>query len=315
KFYLYLLLPFLVAVQCQAIPSEDPLPQPSPQPTLLLIPPIEPGDGSDIMDRLLDEGVIRVGIRVWTDVEFAPPAFRGASNATTGGILQGAEVDIARALAQQLSLELVLVEAYPPALLSGDWQGEWDVALASLVPFDQSPSPLVFSTPYAYMPLGILTPLTTNIETANDLSGKRVGVLEHSAYAQLLQSQTLPITINGKPLLTVIPPDVEPVLLSNLSKEIRAIEQVANGETQASVDALLGPAPIFEEAVYSDVPARLIVLEEGTQPLAVAVSSQDNLKHERLLQEINKALERLHQQGTLAEIYLKWYGQDLSQNE
>jgi hypothetical protein len=48
-------------------------------------------------------------------------------------------------------------------------------------------------------------------------------------------------------------------------------------------------------------------------PLVVAVVAQDGLTVERLMAEINTILERLERQGTLAELSLRWYDQDLSQ--
>ena len=98
----------------------------------MLNPPIQPGDGTDLIDRLLETGIIRVGIRVWPEANFSPPAFRGASNSITGGALNGFEVDIAHLVAEGLGLELELVEAPPQVITSGNWRGEWDIALASL---------------------------------------------------------------------------------------------------------------------------------------------------------------------------------------
>ena len=119
KLTFIILLVFFSAVQCRPGPqSALPPTQEPPTPTPVLIPPIQPGDGSDLIDRLLENGVIRVGIRVWPGAEFSPPAFRGFSNAVTGGALNGFEVDLARQLAENLGLELELVEAYPPVLSS-----------------------------------------------------------------------------------------------------------------------------------------------------------------------------------------------------
>src|SRR5688572_5147081 len=108
KFSWLMLLLCLIAAQCQATPQPMPPPT-SPPPTPILIPPIQPADGSDLMDRLLETGVIRVGIRVWPEAIFSPPAFRGFSNAETGGALNGFEVDLARLVAEGLGLELELV--------------------------------------------------------------------------------------------------------------------------------------------------------------------------------------------------------------
>lgn len=308
----------LVAAQCQAAPPPTPTPSPTvPPPTPLLIPPIPRGDGSDVLDRLLDSGVIRVGIRVWPEAIFSPPAFRGFSNARTGGALNGFEVDIAHQLALGLGLELEMVEAYPPVLASGDWRGQWDIALASLVPFDQPPESagpnLVFSKPYAYMPMGILVPAAANnIRALGDLSGRRVGVLGQSAYERLLASGGSTLTVQQQALLPRVPANVQPVLVSNLQKAVRQLGQ-PESEPEFQMEAIFGPAPIFQEAVKSELPVKWIKV--GVQPLAVATVSQDNLKVDRLILEINKILERLQRQGTLSEIYLHWYGQDFSQVE
>ncbi|MCK6626154.1 MAG: transporter substrate-binding domain-containing protein [Anaerolineae bacterium] len=314
----FFLLALLIAAQCQAAPLPTPTPSPAPPtPTPLLIPPIPIGDGSDLLDRLLANGVLRVGIRVWPEANFSPPAFRGFSNAETGGALNGFEVDLARHIAEGLGLELELVEGYPPALSSGDWRGQWDIAIASLVPFDPSPdqpsNPLVFSKPYGYMPMGLLSLATaTEVTALRSIAGQPVGVLTDSAYQRLLLPGGTALTVQQKPLLPQRPADVQPVPLANLQKAIRQMGQ-PELDAEFQGELLFGPGPIFEEAVKSGLPLKWVKI--GVQPLAVAAVPVDNLKVERLMLEINKILARLHRQGTLAEIYLKWYGQDFSRPE
>jgi ABC-type amino acid transport substrate-binding protein len=88
-----------------------------------------------------------------------------------------------------------------------------------------------------------------------------------------------------------------------------------DAEQEVQIDAIFGPAPILQEAVKSDLPVKLASQAQnvGLQPLAIAVVSQDGLKTDRLISEINRILTRLQRQGTLAEIYLRWYEQDFSQ--
>ncbi len=301
----------LIATQCQADEQSTTPTGALVTPTIALIPPIQPGDGSDLMDRLLEDGVIRVGIRVWPGADFSPPAFRGFSNAETGGALNGFEVDVARQVASGLGLELELVEAYPPVLASGDWQGEWDIAIASLVPFDQSPDIMVYSQAYGYIPTAVLVSATSRIQGPNDLTGKRIGVLEHSASQRLLSAEGVSLTVGKQPILNQLPDTIEPVPVSNL---LNTIKQLGNQNVEEDiVDAVIGPASILQEAVKSDLPVKIVARNIGVSPLAIAVVPQDNLKIDRLVTEINKALTRLHHDGTLAEIYLRWYGQDFSQ--
>lgn len=306
-------LSLLLVTYCQ-FPQQTPEPIPptnTPTATPLLYPPLRPGDGTDLVDRLLETGVIRVGIRVWPGAEFSPPAFRGFSNAETGGALNGLEVDLARQLADALGLELELVEAYPPVIASGDWQGQWDIALASLVPFDRPG--LTYSRPYGYIPMAVLIPAESGgIQDLVDLAGRPVGVLEHSAYEQLLTSREQPPTVwGGQPFMSPLPAEVQPVPLSNLLKAIRELGQ---SEADPQVEAIFGPAPVFQEAVSSQEPVQLLATgdELGVQPLVIAIVPQENLEVERLVQAINDRLDRFDRRGILSELYLRWYGQDFS---
>jgi ABC-type amino acid transport substrate-binding protein len=317
SFVVLFLLPLLLITHCQ-FPQQSPPTPGSPAggldtpTTPPLYPPLRPGDGTDVADRLLETGVIRVGIRVWPGAEFSPPAFRGFSNAETGGALNGFEVDLARLLAGALGLELELVEAYPPVIASGEWQGQWDIALASLVPFDRPG--VNYSRPYGYMPMGVLIPTEpAEVGDLADLAGRSVGVLEHSAYEQLLTGPEERLTIwGGQPFSTQLPPDVRPVSLSNLLKAIRELGQT---ESDPPVDAIFGPAPVFQKAVSGQEPVRLLAAEDrlGVQPLVIAIVAPDDLTVERLVQEINDRLDRLERRGVLSELYLRWYDRDFSQ--
>lgn len=264
----------------------------------------------------MEKGVIRVGVRVWPEPEFAPPAFRGLTNAQTGGALNGFEIDVARLIAYGLGLQLELIEADPRVINSGDWRGGWDIALASLVPFDQPlkdmpASNMVYSVPYGYLPMGILIPAAENdIQTLPELSGRKVGVLEHSAYQRLLTPEELPLTVQDQPLMPAPPENLQLVVFSNLSKGIREL-----GLDGRQVEAIFGPTPILQAAVEQNFPVKLAADAKnlGVQPLVIAATPQDGLKVDRLMSEINNLLRRLHRQGLLAEVYFRWYQQDFSQ--
>jgi ABC-type amino acid transport substrate-binding protein len=297
----------LLAGQCQPAPTPPPTLKPtSPPPTPRLIPAIPHGDGSDLLDKLLDTGVIRVGVHVWPEASFSPPVFRGFSNARTGGALNGFEVDVAHYVAESLGLELELVEAYPPVIATGDWRGQWDIAIASLAPFALPPEAaergMLFSEPYGYMPLGVfISAANDEIKAWADLSGHRVGVLEHSLYHRLLQPEA---EISPAP-----PPNLRVIPFSNMPKAIRQL-----GQPGSPVEAIFGPTPILQEAIKSDLPVKLApqAAHIGPVPLVIAVVPPAGLKADRLIAEINKVLARLHRQGTLSEMYLRWYEQDLS---
>ncbi|MDM8529975.1 transporter substrate-binding domain-containing protein [Anaerolineales bacterium HSG25] len=323
-FYRFLLIvPWLILVFVGCVPPNN-----TPVETATLPPPtpshnLEFGDGSDLLDRVLERGVLRVGVRVWPDSALAAPVFRGASNAATGGALTGFEVDIAQKLAQQLGLELELVEANPAFLLTGAWQNQWDIALGAITPFDQpllsAQQPIFYSKSYGYLPMGMLVAQdNTDISGLVDLANKRLAVINHSAYQAILAPRNLPLTVQGQPLSIPLPPETEQVAVSSLSLAIERLGQVdeiveANQENQ-HLDALFGPTPMLEQAISSGWAVKFAphAVTVGYQPVSVAVVSQDGLKVDRLLQEINRVLAQMDQDSDLLAIYLTWYDQDFS---
>lgn len=318
RLFLILAVVVIATTHCQVALPTTPESRPATA-TPILIPTIPPGDGSDLLDQLLESGRLRVGVRVWPEADFSPPVFRAVTATDAGGALTGYEVEIARLVAAGLGLELELVEADPRLLVTGGWTNEWDIGIGSLTPVDQAPpgEPVqerAYSTPYGFIPMGILIPASEeNINDLGDLFGRRVGVLEHSIYPRLLTPDGAQLTVQQQPFMLQPPADVELILLSNLQKSIRELG-AANSEAEGQPDAIFGPTPMFEQAISRDLPVGLAPQAErvGLQPVSIVAVPRDGLTTDRLINEINKILARLREQGDLAEIYQYWTNQDLS---
>jgi ABC-type amino acid transport substrate-binding protein len=203
-------------------------------------------------------------------------------------------------------------------IASGVWQDQWDIAIASLTPFDQpaasSATEMIYSMPYGYMPMGFLAASNSNLETVSQLAGRRVGVFEHSAYQRLLTPEEGALTVQGQSIMVRPLPEVQLIVLSNLQQTIRELGQSTPGEATPA-DVIFGPIPILEQAIRADLAAELALNGQriGIQPLAIALTPQHNLKVDRLQTEINTIIERARHQGVLSEIYFRWYRRDLSQ--
>ena len=59
----------------------------------------------------------------------------------------------------------------------------------------------------------------------------------------------------------------------------------------------------------------LLDIDGAIATLTVNRPDRRNAVNNATVEEINQALDRLERQGTLAEIHLRWYGQDLSQSQ
>jgi ABC-type amino acid transport substrate-binding protein len=311
---LTLCLPWLI--QCAPAPTAAPTPTAVMITPTTVMPQFKAGDGSDVLDQVLSEGVLRVGVRVWPEAAFAPPVFRGASNSATGGAMTGFEVDIAKLLAHDLGVQLELVEANPPALLAGDWQNQWDIGLGLLTPFDATPAltmtrPISYSQPYGYMPLALLVAANeTKIHGLADLAEAQVGVVAFSGYQQAMTVDRL--TIQGQPFALKLPLTAQLVPTIDLLDAMTQLSQsVEITQTGSSLQALFGPAPMWQQAINTGWAVKLTPVV-AYQPIAVAAVAPEGKHDERLLQALNQILARLDEQHQLTEIYVHWYDEDFS---
>jgi len=169
---------------------------------------------------LVRAGKVRVGVGV------VAPHWAVKDAAT--GELRGLAIDLARAFAARLGLELVPV-AYPspPSILEGLKSDAWDVGFLAI---DPSRAAVVdFSHPYLQIDATYLVPGGSSIRTVSDAdqSGVRIAVTRKS---------------------------VEEIVLSRMLKraELRAVETISAGlelVRAGNADALAAPRPALLQSL------------------------------------------------------------------
>lgn len=257
---------------------------------------------NDLLAAVRERGVLRVGLRVWPDAAFNPPAFRDPA----GGALTGFEVDLARALADTLQVDLELIEVPAQNLRSGRWQEEWDLALGSLPITDNNEQALRFSYPYAYLPVGLLVQAENGaVADLESLSGRVVAVPAETTIQAVVAGE--PVSVQGRPLLDRVPAGltVEPYV-----NDAQAIRDLAV-QGEAAPDAVIHFVPVLETAIAFELPVKVVGPTLFWEPLGLA-ADRAGPPAEQLLAAVNTALGSLREDGTLAEISLRWYGRDYS---
>jgi len=243
------------------------------------------------------ERVRRTG--VMTDVlldSYPPFGFIDANNE-----LDGFDVDVARAVAARLGVKLKLTTPAWEAIVSGHWQGRWDICICSMSPTRERAQVLDFPAIYYNSP-AVLTVHRDerNIKSAADLSGKRVGVGIGSSYEKYLHQE---LVIPGAPPLTfpfhdviVIPGD-ESINFRNLAlgPGVR-LDAIVSDLATAHTVSLSNPAlRILSSVLYSE-------------PNAIATEKGDpEWDH-----DVARIIEALKQDGTLVRISRKWFGADIT---
>lgn len=202
----------------------------------------------------------------------------------------GFEVDLGEALAEEMGLEPnpVFTQDFG-ALLEEVNADRIDVIMGSLTITDERAEVVDFSDPYYTSgPLFYVHEDTDDIETFDDLDGKNVGVIADSVYEETV--------------LEHIPEE----MLSTYQSDTVALQDLAAGTDRLDMvltDKIVGLVQIDENDLDIKPVGDLIFKEE----IGAAVR-KDN---QELLDEINRALEAIIEDGTYEEISDKWFGENI----
>jgi polar amino acid transport system substrate-binding protein len=221
----------------------------------------------------------------------------------TGNQLAGFDVDVAKAFAARLGVKLKLATPGWETIVSGRWQGRWDICICSMSPTGERAKVLSLPVRYYSSP-AVLTVHKDEqkIKSVADLSGKRVGVGMGSSYENYINKA---LVIPGAAPLTypfhdvVAIPGDETVNFRNLAlgPGVRLDAIVSDIATaKASVEATRG-LKIVGPVIYAE--PNVVATEKGDADWDLTVT--------RIFNEMKA-------DGTLAKISLKWFGQDITRD-
>jgi polar amino acid transport system substrate-binding protein len=243
------------------------------------------------------ERVTRSGVLNDVLVNTYPPfGFIDADNQ-----LAGFDVDVARAFAAKLGVTLRLATPGWETIVSGRWQGRWDICICSMSPTDERAKVLSFPVTYYSSP-AVLTVHANEqrIKSIEDVSGKRVGVGTGSSYENYLNKAL--VIPGGVPLtypfhdVIAIPGD-ETVNFRNLAlgPGVRLDGIVSDLATaQANINAM-HVLKIVGPVLYAE--PNVVATEKGDQEWDRTVS---------------RVFSELKADGTLARLSQKWFHQDIT---
>ena len=220
-----------------------------------------------------EEGSDSNKLTMATNAEFPP--FEYLEN----GEIVGADVEIAQAIAKKLGKELEITNIDFDAALTGAATGKYDMAVAGITANDDRKKNMNFSVDYYTASQAIIVMSDSEIATAADLSGKTIACQEGTTGEQYLMDNNYSIQsfkTGAEAVSAMTSGKVDAVVIDDAVA--RALSSKQNGTTK-----------VLDEALTKE--AYAIALEKGD---------------EELTKEINKALEELKADGTLAKIFEKY---------
>ena len=212
-----------------------------------------------------------------TNAEFPPYEYY------EGEEVIGIDVDIAKAVAQELGMELKIEDMAFDSVIPAVSSGKADIALAGLTVTDERKENLNFTDTYAKATQVIIVKEDSAIAGPDDLEGKKIGV-QLGTTGDLYAS------------------DIKDAEVEQYNKGFEAVQATMQGKIDA---VIIDSEPAKEFVAEAE---GLKILDEAFTEEEYAIGiAKDN---DELLEKVNKALKSLKESGKLDEIVAEYIKAD-----
>jgi polar amino acid transport system substrate-binding protein len=165
---------------------------------------------------------------------------------------------------------------------------------------------LHFTPAYYYTPesVAVHEDNTTIVDVTTDLDGKTIGVCGGCTYQFYLEKT---LEIPGYTIDFVI----DDAVIRTYDTDRTAIRDLALGDG-VRLDAVMSAKPTLELAIEKGEPIKLVGDPLMYEPHSVAFDKAAPLDPTSLVEAVSTIIEEMHADGTLTELSMKWYGEDLT---
>lgn len=229
---------------------------------------------NDLLDQVKDKGVLVVG----TASGYPPYEFVDVTSPTQE--VTGIDMALAKALAEDLGVELKIEDMTFSALLSSIPAKKIDLAIAGINPTDERRKTVDFSDVYVEAEQKILIRAedSDQLKTLDDFTGKKVGAQKSTTQEALANAEIKDVT--------VVSLDKVPDLILELLNE--KIDGIVVESVVAQQYIIANPALGFSDVEF----------ENKLKPTAIALDKGN----EKMIEEINKVIKENQDNGN----FEKW---------
>lgn len=202
------------------------------------------------------------------------------------GDIIGFDVDIASAIADKLGVEAKPITADFDGIVSGLLGNRFDMIIGSMAITEERLEQVNFTDPYYYDGAQFFAMADSNLNSIEDLDEGVVGVVTGTTFHEMLEDMD----------------NIDEVLqFTSDVDNIMAIEQGRG-------DGLVTSGPVGLNA-KEEMGVDLVPVGEPlySEDIAIAIRKEDT----KLLEEVNKALAEIIDEGTYEDLSNKWFGANL----
>lgn len=257
------------------------------------------GGGDDLLSQIEERGTIRVS----TDANYEPQSFLDEN-----GEFVGFDVDVAREIGRRLGVEVEFVTPDWDVITAGSWAGQWDMSVGSMTVTTGRQEVLDFASPaYYYTPAQFAASDASGIDSLEEVSGQPVCVGVSTTYEAWLRGDMETLGLPEESLFADPPADVTVVPLSTDAECPQAIQ---SGRDEFAV--FLTSQTVVEAAIDSGLPVHKVGDPVFSENLSVAFDKSSELSNATLVERVSEIIAEMHEDGTLRDLSMKWFGEDLT---
>ena len=142
-------------------------------------------------------------------------------------------------------------------------------------------------------------------DLTTDLDGKKVCVGSSTTYESFLEQQ---LNIPGYTFDYVID---DPQIIT-YATDTDALDNLALGDG-ARCDAAMTALPTIDQYIADGGPVKVVGDPLYGEPLSIAFDSASPIDNASLVAAVSAIIDEMHADGTLTELSMKWYGEDITQ--
>lgn len=277
------------------------------------------GAGAAKADNLLDAIKQRGYILVSTDPNYEPQSFLNTegkrpsdtkcpSDALTTAEMQGFDVDVAKAIGDDLGVETCFATPSWDAITAGNWADKWDVSVGSMTITTDRQKILDFSVPYYYTPAVVAVRADSGITDLAGLEGQSLCAGSATTYEQWLNHDMAGMGLPESsiyaqaPNVTVVP----------LETDQECAQAIAAG--REDFVGYVTSATVVDANIAAGFPVVKLGSPVYSEDLAASFDKSSTLPTDSLRAEVDKLFTAMHSDGRLTELSNKWFSADLTQS-
>ncbi len=234
---------------------------------------------ADLLSTIKEKGVITVA----TEGDWSPYTYHDEST----NELVGFDVELAKMIADKLGVTVEYKETDWDSILAGVQSGVFDLAINGVTYTDERAEAFNFSEPYLYdQTVLIVLEDNDDIHSFEDLNGKVSTNSPGSSYAEM--GEEYGATVN---------------YINTFADTIQLLQR---GDADATINSL----SVFNDYVNEKGDSAGIKIVDETDPEKTVIAAEKSDSTTSLIEEINKILDELRNDGSLEELSNKYFGYD-----